>query len=70
LRISRVMITGRIAGWDVDDSGKVTLNPMYSLESPSFSSEGSELQKIITDATYKFILEKIDLGGFKQEVKK
>jgi putative aldouronate transport system substrate-binding protein len=46
------------------------LNPMYSLESPTFSSEGSELQKIITDATYKFILEKIDLGGFKQEVEK
>ncbi|WP_211746187.1 extracellular solute-binding protein [Paenibacillus sp. Marseille-Q4541] len=44
------------------------LNPMYSLESPTFSSQGSELQKTITDATYKYILGKIDLNGFQQAV--
>lgn len=44
------------------------LNPMYSLESPTFSAEGSELQKIVTDATYKYILGKIDLDGFKSAV--
>lgn len=44
------------------------LNPMYSLESPMNSSQGSELQKTITDATYKYILGKTDLDGFKKAV--
>lgn len=44
------------------------LNPMYSLESETFSSQGSELQKIITDATYKYILGKINLDEFKEAV--
>ncbi|PZD93998.1 sugar ABC transporter substrate-binding protein [Paenibacillus sambharensis] len=44
------------------------LNPMFSLESPTFSSQGSELQKIITDATYKYILGKITLDDFKAAV--
>lgn len=44
------------------------LNPMYSLESPTFSEQGSELQKIITDATYKYILGKTDLNGFRDAV--
>ncbi|CAM4268751.1 extracellular solute-binding protein [Paenibacillus tarimensis] len=44
------------------------LNPMFSLESPTFSSQGSELQKIITDATYKYILGKISLDDFKAAV--
>ncbi|WNS43191.1 extracellular solute-binding protein [Paenibacillus sp. MMS20-IR301] len=54
----------------LDNEKHAVLNPMYSLESPTFSAEGSELQKIITDATYKYILEKIDLAAFKQEVEK
>ncbi|WP_151737047.1 extracellular solute-binding protein ['Paenibacillus yunnanensis' Narsing Rao et al. 2020] len=44
------------------------LNPVYSLESETFSTQGSELQKIITDATYKYILDKISLDDFKKEV--
>lgn len=44
------------------------INPMYSLESETFSSQGSELQKIITDATYKYILGKIDLAEFEKAV--
>ncbi len=44
------------------------LNPAYSLESETYSTQGSELQKIITDATYKYILGKIDLNGFKDAV--
>ncbi|MGF9696130.1 extracellular solute-binding protein [Paenibacillus sp. MABNR03] len=44
------------------------LNPMYSLESATFSEQGSELQKIITDATYKYILGKLDLQGFQDAV--
>ncbi|MGG4552715.1 extracellular solute-binding protein [Paenibacillus sp. FSL W8-0186] len=44
------------------------LNPLYSLESPTNSEQGSELQKMITDATYKYILGKTDLNGFQQAV--
>lgn len=46
------------------------LNPVYSLESETYTTMGSELQKIITDATYKYILGSIDLNGFKAEVEK
>lgn len=46
------------------------LNPAYSLESETSTTQGSELQKIITDATYKYILGKIDLDGFEAEVEK
>ncbi|RCX22577.1 hypothetical protein DFP94_101157 [Fontibacillus phaseoli] len=46
------------------------LNPVYSLESENFNTMGSELQKIITDATYKYILGSLDLNGFKAEVEK
>lgn len=45
-------------------------NPAYSLESETFTMMGSELQKIITDATYKYILGSINLEGFKAEVEK
>ncbi|WP_152401167.1 extracellular solute-binding protein [Paenibacillus cellulositrophicus] len=44
------------------------LNPAYSLESETYTTQGSELQKIITDATYKYILGKINLDEFKAAV--
>lgn len=45
-------------------------NPAHSLESETYTTMGSELQKIITDATYKYILGSLDLNGFKAEVEK
>jgi putative aldouronate transport system substrate-binding protein len=45
------------------------LNPAFPLESPTFTTQGSELQKIITDATYRYILGEISLDEFKQAVK-
>lgn len=51
-----------------ENANYAVLNPAYSLESETFSTQGSELQKIITDATYKYILGKIDLNGFKDAV--
>ncbi|MFB9326209.1 extracellular solute-binding protein [Paenibacillus aurantiacus] len=51
-----------------DNANYVVLNPFYSLESPTWSSQGSELQKIITDATYKYILGKATLDDFKAAV--
>ncbi|MCQ4085740.1 extracellular solute-binding protein [Saccharibacillus sp. JS10] len=44
------------------------LNPAYALESETFSTQGSELQKTITDATYKYILGEIDQDGFEAAV--
>jgi putative aldouronate transport system substrate-binding protein len=44
-------------------------NPAVPLESPTFTTQGSELQKIITDATYQYILGEISLDDFKQAVK-
>ncbi|MEK5026077.1 extracellular solute-binding protein [Paenibacillus sp. FSL M7-1046] len=46
------------------------LNPAFSLESETHTTQGSELTKIVTDATYKYILGKIDLNGYKSEIEK
>ncbi|MBD2871685.1 extracellular solute-binding protein [Paenibacillus sp. IB182493] len=46
------------------------LNPMYSLESPTNSAQGSELLKIVTDATYKYMLGEETLDDFNEAVAK
>lgn len=46
------------------------LNPAYALESDTYTTYGSELQTIIEDATYEYILGEIDLDGFKADVQK
>ncbi|MCC5895968.1 MAG: extracellular solute-binding protein [Alkalibacterium sp.] len=46
------------------------LNPAYSLESTTFTSQGSELSVIIEDATYQYILGDIDLDGFEAAVER
>lgn len=54
----------------LDNEKYAVYNPAYSLESETFTTMGSELQKIITDATYKYILGSLDVNGFKAEVEK
>ncbi len=54
----------------LDNEKYAVYNPAYSLESETYTTMGSELQKIITDATYKYILGSLDLNGFKAEVEK
>ncbi|WP_244244647.1 extracellular solute-binding protein [Marinilactibacillus kalidii] len=44
------------------------LNPAYSLESDTFTSQGSELAVSIDDATYQYILGDIDLDDFETVV--
>ncbi|MWV43895.1 extracellular solute-binding protein [Paenibacillus sp. HJL G12] len=51
-----------------ENAEHAVLNPAYSLESETYTTQGSELQKIITDATYKYILGKIKLDDFKAAV--
>ncbi len=49
-----------------DNANYAVLNPAYSLDSETYNTQGSELQKIITDSTYKYILGEIDEAGFKE----
>ncbi|WP_336989676.1 extracellular solute-binding protein [Bacillus infantis] len=44
------------------------LNPAFPLESPTNTTQGSEMQKIITDATYQYILGEASLEDFKKAV--
>ena len=44
-------------------------NPAVPLEAPTYTTQGSELQKIITDATYQYILGEITLDDYKEAVK-
>lgn len=46
------------------------LNPAYSLESDTFTTNGSELAVIIEDATYQYILGDLDLAGFEAAVQR
>ncbi|MFD0673294.1 extracellular solute-binding protein [Cohnella sp. GCM10027633] len=47
----------------------IALNdPTASLDSPTYTEEGVELQKIITDATYQYIYGKLDAAGFQKAV--
>ncbi|MDO7905541.1 extracellular solute-binding protein [Paenibacillus sp. JX-17] len=44
------------------------LDPTVPLDSATMNEKGTELQKIITDATFKFIMGEIDEAGFKDAV--
>lgn len=51
-----------------ENANYAVLNPAYSLESETNTTQGSELQKVMTDATYKYILGKIQLDEFKSSI--
>ncbi len=53
-----------------DNEHIIVSNPAESLYSPAASERGDELQKIIDDATYQFILGKINESQFEQAVEK
>lgn len=54
----------------IEENAKFAVfNPAFPLDSETFNTQGSELQKIINDATYQYILGEIDLNGFKDAVK-
>jgi putative aldouronate transport system substrate-binding protein len=46
------------------------IDPAASLESKTFTEKGARLQDIVKDATYQFILGKIDEAGFQAAVEK
>lgn len=53
-----------------DNEKFIVRDPTVNLESDVFDAKSAELQQIITDATYNYILGKIDLAGFDKEVAK
>jgi putative aldouronate transport system substrate-binding protein len=53
-----------------DNEKFIVKDPTENLESASFDERSEELNRIITDATYHYILGQIDLKGFEEEVAK
>lgn len=53
-----------------DNESIAVTNPTEGLFSSSFLEHGTELRKIIDDATYKYIIGEISKAGFRNEVKK
>ncbi|NOU94795.1 extracellular solute-binding protein [Paenibacillus sp. LMG 31456] len=53
-----------------DNNNIVVQDPTAALVSPTQAEKGTELQTIITDATYQFILGKLDETGFNRELDK
>jgi len=52
-----------------DDNGlHLIRDPMVGLSSATYDEKGTELAEIITNATYNYILGKIDRAGFEQQV--
>jgi putative aldouronate transport system substrate-binding protein len=43
-------------------------DPTAALDSPTYTEDGVELQKIITDATYQYIYGKLDAAGFQKAI--
>lgn len=53
-----------------DNENFLVEDPAASLESATYDERGSELYKIITDATYNYILGNLDVEGFQAEVER
>lgn len=51
-----------------DNEKFVVDDPTVTLESATFDEKGAELSQIVKDATYNYILGKIDEAGFEKEV--
>jgi len=54
----------------LDNNSMLINDPTVALDSETFAERGVQLQQIITDATYKFILGNIDEAGFQKEVER
>ncbi|MBB6634881.1 extracellular solute-binding protein [Cohnella thailandensis] len=55
----------------IEDNEKfIVRSPSVGLESPYYDQYGAELYKIVTDATYNYILGGLDEEGFRKEIAK
>ncbi|TVY00318.1 extracellular solute-binding protein [Paenibacillus cremeus] len=53
----------------IEDNEKILIrDPTQNLLSPTFDDLGDELQQIITNATYNYILGRMDAAGFRAEI--
>ncbi|MFC5450960.1 extracellular solute-binding protein [Paenibacillus aestuarii] len=53
-----------------DNEKYVVNDPTISLESKTYDERGVELYKIMSDATYNYMLGKLDKAGFQQEIER
>lgn len=54
----------------LDNEKYVVKDPTLGLESKTYDERGVELYKIISDATYNYMLGKLDKAAFKQEIER
>ncbi|MFC3251306.1 extracellular solute-binding protein [Paenibacillus sepulcri] len=54
--------------FNADNVNFIVANPVDALESVTFNEKGNELNQIIEDATYDFILGSIDEAGFQKAI--
>lgn len=60
--------SAKVHGLIRDNSSFLIRDPAQSLLSPTYEETGSELDQIIQNATYQYILGQIDSEGFRQEL--
>lgn len=53
-----------------DNEKFIVRDPTVSLESVTYDERNAELNKIISDATYNYILGQLDEAGFKKEIER
>ena len=54
----------------LDNEKYIVKDPTLGLESKTYDERGVELYKIISDATYNYILGKLDKAAFQQEIER
>jgi putative aldouronate transport system substrate-binding protein len=54
----------------LDNEKNVVKDPTVGLESKTYDERGVELYKIVSDATYNYILGKLDKAAFQQEIER
>ncbi|MNY36581.1 Lipoprotein LipO precursor [compost metagenome] len=54
----------------LDNEKYVVKDPTLGIESKTYDERGVELYKIISDATYNYILGKLDKAAFQQEIER
>ncbi|TMV17802.1 extracellular solute-binding protein [Paenibacillus thermoaerophilus] len=70
LKVANDPLREKYEALTIDNAKMVVANPAEALDSPTFTTRGTELKKIIDDATIKFIMGNIDEAGFQAEVEK
>lgn len=63
-------LTEKAERLSADNEKFIVKDPTVNLESVTYDERNAELNKIISDATYHYILGKLDVAGFKREIER